>query len=273
MPVAALPSRAVLKIEGADARGFLQGIVTQEIESSGGAMFAGLLTPQGKLSFDFFLIPSADGFVADCAAAHADALIKRLSMYRLRADVRILRLESWSVECAWQGVSIRACECSLKFSDPRLPDLGARAVRPLPGEADAGEADYDRHRIALGVPEFGKDFGPDEMFLLDVNYDALRGVSYKKGCFVGQEVTSRMKRKGEIRRRTLLAHFDGPPPPQGAEVVAGSSTLGEVLSGVEGMALANIRLDRFELAANPGAVIAAAGTPLHLSIPDYLKGV
>jgi len=238
-----------------------------------------------------------DGVLLDCDAGSADLLVKRLTLYRLRAKATIERLAGWSAAVSFDAGSEAPAE-SIRFPDPRLLGLGERfifrnslhpeeprpilrdaALRAAPQDEGAGrlegganfasEADYDRRRIALGVPEFGKDFGPEEVFLLDVNYDALHGVDYKKGCFVGQEVTSRMKRKGEVRKRTVRLSFDGPPPERGAAVTAGEAQLGAVLSGAEGMALALLRLDRLEAAA--GADILAGGRNVRVDIPAYLE--
>jgi folate-binding protein YgfZ len=137
----------------------------------------------------------------------------------------------------------------------------------------SADASYDEMRLALGVPEFGKDFIGEEVFLLDVNYDALGAVNYRKGCFVGQEVTSRMKRKGEIRKRTLIARFDGDPPPAGAAVTAGDLDVAEIQSGGPGIALALARLDRLKAAEAAGAAPAADGRKLLMTFPDYLERV
>jgi len=155
-------------------------------------------------------------------------------------------------------------------SDPRHAGLPARAIVERENQPSV-DADYDALRLSLGVPEFGADFGGEEMFLLDVNYDALNAVSYAKGCFVGQEVTSRMKRKGEIRKRTMMARFDGAPPPKGTAVTAGDQTIGEALSGGDGIALALVRTDRLKEAENAGATPSADGRPLRLAFPPYLE--
>lgn len=270
--IALLASRAVIRVAGPDARAFLKGLLTQDAPEPGRAAFAALLTPQGKILFDFLMAGVEDGVLLDCDAAAADALLKRLMLYRLRAKATIERLADRSVG-VMLGERADTTLDVIRFHDPRLIGLGERIIGPsvaLAG-AEAAEADYDRTRIALGVPEFGKDFGADEVFLLDVNYDALHGVDYKKGCFVGQEVTSRMKRKGEIRKRTLRLSFDGPPPAKGAAVTAGASILGEVLSGTDGMALALIRLDRLAAARAAGAPIEAEGRDVRIDIPAYLE--
>lgn len=264
-----LPTRAVLRIAGPDAAGFLQNLVTQDVPKAGEAAFAALLTPQGKIAFDFIIVAAAEGgFLVDCDQASADALAKRLSLYRLRAKVQIDRLDH-AVTLSAEGEAAPEDAVAV-YDDPRLSALGRRAILPAARGKD-GEDDYDRRRLELGVPEFGKDFGADEVFLLDVNYDALCGVSYKKGCFVGQEVTSRMKRKGEVRKRTARLVFDGDAPPKGAPVTAGGSTLGEVMSGRAGAALALIRLDRLAAARETDASVEAAGKPVEIILPDYLE--
>ena len=260
-----LANRSVIRLSGEDRRDFLQGVVTQDMErlTPGGAIFAALLTPQGKILFDFLIADTGEEFLIDCDKNAAEALAKRLTLYKLRAKIAIEIDDALRV-----AVSQTEIANGLAYQDPRLEALGWRAI----GDAAAPDAtDYDARRIALGVPQFGSDFGSDDMFLLDVNYDALNGVSYGKGCFVGQEVSSRMKRKSEARRRTLIAAFDGPAPAKGAAVTAGESTLGEILAAAGDRALALIRLDRWEKAQKAGAAPACDGRALQLIVPDYLK--
>ena len=263
-----LPDRAVIRIAGDERRSFLQGLVTQDIDalSPEQAIFASLLTPQGKILFDFFLAEDGEAILIDCDAETAPALAKRLTLYKLRAKVEIGIDDALAVLSAESAADAPE---GIAFEDPRLPAMGWRVLAKADG-ADAS-GDYDARRLRLGVPEFGKDYGSDAMFLLDVNYDALNGVSYKKGCFVGQEVTSRMKRKGEARRRALMVEFDGPPPEKGSPVEAGESTIGEILSGAEGRALALIRMDRRAKAEAAGAEPACGERPVRLSVPDYLE--
>lgn len=228
------------------------------------AVFAALLTPQGKILFDFFLSPFEDGFLIDADREAADALKARLVMYKLRAKVGVAIEDNLAV-----GVGDMR-DPLISYADPRHVALPARAIVKN-AEIPPADADYDRVRFETGVPEFGKDFGAEEVFLLDVNYDALAGVSYQKGCFVGQEVTSRMKRKGEIRKRTLIAAFDGAPPDKGAEIGAGGAAIGRILSGREGRALALVRLDRLASAEAAGAALAADGKAVRIVFPAYLE--
>ncbi|HXI88290.1 MAG TPA: hypothetical protein VNH64_12580, partial [Parvularculaceae bacterium] len=234
--IALLASRSVIRVAGPDAKTFLDGLLTQTPPALGAAAFAALLTPQGKILFDFLIAATGDAFLLDVFSGSADALAKRLSLYRLRAKVTIERLEEWAVAASLEGEDFGA-EGVHSFQDPRLAALGRRLIGPVAAIeklANLDEAYYDARRLGLGVPEFGRDFGSDEVFLLDVNYDVLNAVSYKKGCFVGQEVTSRMKRKGEIRKRTLQISFDGAPPEKGAEIIKGDSVVGEATSAIDG---------------------------------------
>jgi len=266
-----LPDRAVLRLSGDDHRAFLQGLITQDIDhlSPEDAIFSALLTPQGKILFDFMIAERDGAFLIDCYKDAAPALVKRLTLYKLRAKVSVEIDENLAVMTS----KAPPMTADIAFPDPRLPALGWRIIAPK-GEAVIDDG-YDRRRIKLGVPEFGKDFGSDEMFLLDVNYDALGAVSYSKGCFVGQEVTSRMKRKGAVRKRTLIVEFEDLetelPLEKGAAVTAGSSTLGEILSGEEGRTLAFIRLDRWEKAKAAGATLICDSREVRLAIPAYLK--
>ena len=260
-----LSGRAVIRLTGEDRLTFLQGIITQDMKrlDAEPAIFSALLTPQGKILFDFFMAKTADALLIDCDAETAPALLKRFALYKLRAKVGLEIDETLKV-----AASANELKDGVAFRDPRAPELGWRAIVSDAGAA--GDA-YDRRRIAAGVPEFGSDFSSDEMFLLDVNYDALAAVRYKKGCFVGQEVSSRMKRKGEARRRTLVADFEGAPPPKGSPVTAGDSTLGEIMSGADGVALAAIRLDRWEKARTEEIPVECGGRELRLRIPAYLE--
>lgn len=264
----ALSNRLVFRISGEDSRSFLQGLVTQDIlhiRKNEGA-FAALLTPQGKILFDFFLTPESDGFFVDCDAVSAAQLLKRLALYKLRARVTITPETDLAAAVGDVRDPVAA------YRDPRTDGLPVRAIVRR-AEMPTVDQEYEELRLAIGVPEFGKDFGGEEVFLLDVNYDALNAVSYKKGCFVGQEVTSRMKRKGEIRKRTLIATFDGPPPAKGANVAAGEHSIGEILSGGDGTALALVRIDRLKAGDEAGRSLTVDGRNVRISFPAYLERV
>lgn len=269
LTVAQLPARAVLALEGEEARGFLQGLVTANVErlAPGEAAFAALLSPQGKILFDFIVIAMDAGLLLDVRADMAEALEKKLKLYRLRAKIGIERRPQMSVAALWGDAPPEAADgAAALIADPRLAALGWRLVGPARNGED--EATYNHHRLSLGVPEVGTDFAADSLFLLDANFDALGGVDYKKGCFIGQEVSSRMKRKGDIRRRALI--IEGAALEKGAAVIAGGSTLGETIAASGDKALALIRLDRLAAARESGAQISASGETVEITSPAYL---
>ena len=255
--VARLASRAVIAVSGPDWRSFLQSLLTQDVETiaPGELRFAGLLTPQGKLLYDLFVAGMEDGALLDVAAAHRDAILMRLTMYRLRAKVT-LEASDRPVLALWGG------DAPGDYADPRLLGLGARAYdeRPVTTDEDA----YEAHRLALGVPG-PADWGSETTYPIDADFDLTAGIDFKKGCFVGQETTSRMKRRGVIKNRMLPIVFDGPAPAFGTEVLAGELRAGEVLSGRDGRAMALLRLDRIE-----GADLTAEGRPIRVDRPAWL---
>ena len=260
LPPAALPGRSVLSLDGDDTIGLLQSIVTANLArlGLGEVTHTALLTPQGKVLSAFFVWRTETGVRLDCAPGDAGALTQRLKLYKLRAAVEITGSDL--APCVGEGGPGPA------RPDPRLAAMG---VRWLAGPGDAPSPDdeaYEARRIVLGVPEFGRDYGPSEVFAMDANLDALGAVDYKKGCFVGQEVASRMYRKGEVRKRVWLVRSEAALMP-GAEVKAGGSTLGTVTSarGADGLAL--LRVDR--VAAASGAP-EAGGVPVALTPPPYL---
>jgi folate-binding protein YgfZ len=246
----------VIAVGGPDARSFLNGLLTQEIETlaEGELRFAGLLTPQGRLLYDLFVAGVEDGLLLDVAAEHRDAILMRLTMYKLRAKV----------ELAASTLSVFASfPAGEGLADPRLPALGSRSYAPAL-ETTATEDDHDARRLALGVPG-PVDWGTDKTYPIEANFDLLNGIDFKKGCFVGQETTSRMKRRGVIKNRMLPIAFDGPPPAFGTEVLAGELRAGEVLSGRDGRAMALLRLDRIE-----GADLTVDGRSVRVDRPDWV---
>jgi len=264
--VTRLASRALIAIGGEDWRSFLQGLLTQDVETIGPGelRFGALLTPQGRLLFDLFIVGGqgsgeGDGCRLDCDADRRDALIQRLTMYRLRAKVAIAADEA-PVLAAWGDAPPAGAGW---IADPRLPGLGLRGYG-AEANPQATEADYDRHRLSLGVPG-PADWGEEATYPLEADFDLLGGVDFKKGCFVGQETTSRMKRRGAIKSRMLPITFEGPAPEQGAEILAGKLRAGEVLSGVEGRAMALVRLDRIE-----GVELTVDGRACRVERPGWM---
>ena len=205
--VARQSSRALIAVGGEDWRGFLQGLLTQDVETIGPGQlrFGALLTPQGRLLYDLFIVGRQDGCWLDCAAERRVALIQRLAIYRLRAKVTIAA-DKAPVLAAWG----EAAPGDGWLADPRLPALGWRGYG-VEAAPNGSEADYERHRLGLGVPG-PADWGEDSSYPLEADFDLLHAIDFKKGCFVGQETTSRMKRRGAIKSRMLPIDFDGPAP-------------------------------------------------------------
>jgi len=231
MPIAKL-NRTVLRISGEGVTDWLSGLITNNLDSD--INFAALLTPQGKIIADFFVVKDADDWLIDAAEQVAEALKKRLSMYKLRAPITIEDTDL-NVHAVWDG------QGSEGYEDPREPRLGHRLYgASLEGAADA--AAYDLHRLSLGVPDSQYDFESSEAFPAGANMDRLSGVDFKKGCFVGQEVVSRMYRKTEVKKRMRGFSFEGGI--EGTKITAGERTIGDVLHTHNGLGMAMIRHDR-----------------------------
>jgi hypothetical protein len=285
MKAALLPDRGVVKVAGEDARKFLNGLITSDIGkvTPASAGFAALLTPQGKIIVDFILAeaPPADGggFFLDCPRALAPALVQRLNFYKLRAKVMVEDLsETLGVLAVWDGA--RSTEYGLCAPDPRLPELGLRCMLPphLAGEAAADlgatlldPAIYEAHRIALGVPRGGLDFIYGDAFPHETDMDQLGGVDFDKGCFVGQEVVSRIEHRGTARNRVVPVAFDGFAPEAGTPVGAGEKNLGTFGSSAQGRGVAMLRLDRVADALAAGQPLVAGGVEMRLVKPAWAR--
>lgn len=258
MPIARLTSRALVRVSGPDARGFLHNLLTQDVDTlaDGEVRFGALLSPPGRLLFDLFIWGEEEAVVLDVAADRRADLMRRLSLYRLRAQVEITEHDR-PVMASWPGVA------GGFVADPRLAALGGRRVDAGPA-ADADEGAYHAHRLAIGVPDPAADVGHDRHYPIEADFDLLHGIDFQKGCFVGQETTSRMKRRGAIRNRMLPITFDGPPPAPGTEVLNGELRAGEVLTGQDGVAIALLRLDRID------GDLTAAGRRVRVRRPDWL---
>jgi len=262
-----LSDRAVIALEGADARSLLQGLITNDLEllSPGRGIYAALLTPQGKILFDFLIAEGDGALLLDCSAADAEALIKKLKQYRLRAKFEIALRPQLAV---YAGLTGRPGERAISFADPRLADLGLRsigAIAEMPADL-SGPANYHAKRLDLGVPE-GKDFGSDRIFALDAGLDELGAIAFDKGCYVGQELTARMKHRGTDRKRILTISSDVALPGAGSEVKAGETILGELVSVYGSMAFALIRLDRLDVA---NGQVVVNKIPVALIRPKWL---
>jgi folate-binding protein YgfZ len=274
---AELVDRGVIEVAGADARKLLQGLVTNDIETArdGSAIFAGLLSPQGKILFDFFLAPKGDGFLIEAPLASLGELVKRLNFYRLRAAVEIKEAPFKVVAC-WGGEP-SVVGGAIAFADPRVLELGTRVLLPQTlslakmGCGSASEKDYHAMRIAQGVPEGGRDYAYGEAFPHEPLFDQLHGVDFEKGCFVGQEVVARMEHRGTARRRILPVEGDRQLPAAGSEVIAGDTVVGSLTSIDGRLGLASLRLDRVEQAYEAGEILRAAEAKLSLRKPRWLS--
>jgi hypothetical protein len=272
-----LTDRAVVSVRGPDTRHFLQNLVTCDLEERrpGEAAYGALLTPQGKLQFDFILFAIDDGFLIDIAKTLVGDFVKRLGFYRLRAAVDIEdRSAELAVVACWGG-NTAVPGALASATDPRLPALGTRAIVAADAELapDGAEADasaYASHRIGLGVPEGGIDFDYGDVFPHDANVDQLGGVAFDKGCFVGQEVVSRMEHRGTARRRVVIARADAPLE-QGADLLAGDQAIGTIGSVAGNIGLASARLDRAADAVAAGQSLTVNGKTVELVIPGWAR--
>jgi len=285
MKAALLPDRGVIKVVGDEARNFLHGLVSADVLElkPGAARFCALLTPQGKIVADFFVAEAppvqGGGFFLDVARSLAVGLVAKLNLYKLRSRLVIEYLsEILGVLAVWDGEAKTAY--GLAYADPRLPALGVR-VMVAPHHAAAAAADlgaklvdaaeYEAHRIALGVPSGGVDFRYGDAFPHEADMDQLHGVDFAKGCYVGQEVVSRMEHRGSARTRAVPLRYDGVAPAAGSMVTAGERQLGTMGSATAGHGLALLRLDRVAEALSNDQPLLAGGVPIRLVKPDWAR--
>jgi tRNA-modifying protein YgfZ len=273
MPITILEDRCVVSITGENTRGFLNGLVTSAISevSPQQAVSAALLTPQGKIVSEFLVfaaIPAQEEETLwlDCPAEQAQALIERLTFYKLRAKIRINRMENLFVVAGWAESS--AWERAV--SDPRTGALGWRVLTENPLQHNfVPSTAWHAHRIACSVPELGQDYLPNTVFPHDVMKDVQNGIAFNKGCYVGQEVVSRMQHRGTARTRIRQVRISGAAPPMGQDILAVGKSIGSVGSTVNQTGLALMRIDRLEEALARGETLTCAGSILTLNIaPD-----
>jgi tRNA-modifying protein YgfZ len=285
MKAAFLRDRGVVKVSGEDARNFLNGLVTSDLTQvqPGFGRFGALLTPQGKITADFLITeaPSGHGggFLLDAPVALAKGLTDKLGFYKLRAKVAVENLSgNLGVLAAWDGEPVMRPD--LMFADPRHEALGWRILVPEELQqkaaasigADLVDGDtYEAHRIALGIPRGGLDFIYGDAFPHETNMDRLHGVDFDKGCYVGQEVVSRMQHRGTARTRTVKVLLDGLAPEAGAAILADNKPVGTMGSSANGNGIALIRTDRAADALDAGISLTAGGLALRLADPDTLR--
>jgi folate-binding protein YgfZ len=242
MPISPLPDRAVIEVTGEDRVSFLQGLVSNDIATAapGQAVWAALLTPQGKWLADFFVFAEAERLLLDAVASQAAGLVQRLSRFRLRSKVALAVLPDWSVQAGWGGVP--PAPGAVAAPDPRLSEAGWRALSPVPLPSDATPEAYDHHRLSLGLPNGAPDLEAEKSVLLEAGFDELAGVSWSKGCYMGQELTARTKYRGLLKRRLFPVAIEGATPPPGTPVLRAGMEAGEMRSGQDGLGLALLRL-------------------------------
>lgn len=258
--LALLPDRAVLAITGADARNFLQGIITNDIRkvTPEQGIFSALLSPQGKYLFEFFISEHDDTLLLETDKARLAALIQRFTLYRLRAQVQWVERPDLQVAAAWDG-DVTGWKT---YTDPRHPALGHRVLYTKDTPLSVN-ADYEPRRIALGIPEGGKDLIIDRSILLEFGYDHLNAVDFTKGCYVGQEVTARSKHRATLHKYVHQVHAESALPPAGTPVMADGREVGELRSSADTLGLALLRTEDAALSQNlmAGDVLIRAQLP------------
>jgi folate-binding protein YgfZ len=279
--IARLTDRGVVSVMGPDSGRLLQGLITNDIGLvvSQPAIHAGLLSPQGKILFEFLVVRAHDGFLLDVARDRAADLVKRLLLYKLRAHVEICDVSSeYAVLAEWGEKP--APGAAPWFADPRLEALGSRAIVPavsVPPTIEAASAletdaeAYHAHRIGLGVPEGGMDYAFADAFPHEALFDQLNGVSFTKGCYVGQEIVSRMEHRGTARSRIVPVVAQSGLPQPGTKIMAGGVAIGALGSTAGARGLALLRLDRAAEARETGLALTAAETPIEIQMPAWAR--
>ncbi len=290
--IAKLEHRGTIAVTGPDAVKFLQGLVTNDVEClvarpddlafEAAAAHAGLLSPQGKILFDFFCVRTLDGFVLDVARDKAGELAKRLSMYKLRAAVEIKDVsDAYNVLALWgpDACSSGPTMAAIAFDDPRHPDLGQRILAEARFATDIASAtngvkvsvaEYHAHRIALGVPEGGLDWDFGDAYPHEANFDLLKGVSFIKGCYVGQEIVARMQHKTVIRKRVVPVTGARDLADDRPEITANGVAIGKLGSVAGNAGLAMLRLDRAAEFTDKGVALMAGSVPVTLASMPWL---
>lgn len=265
--MAHLPSRGVVEVAGDDRVSFLQGLVSNDMTQAtpGRAVWTALLSPQGKWLSDFFVLAEGERLLLDCPRDHVAMLVGKLSRFRLRARASVRdAADEFAVHAAWGGPPDLP-PGAIAAPDPRLPEAGWRILAPAPIAGAAGAAEYDSHRIGLGLPE-ADDLESDKTVLLEAGFDELHGVSWSKGCYMGQELTARTRYRGLVKRRLVPVAVEGPLPAPGTPVFRDGQEVGNLRSGRGTAALALLRLDAVEAAA-----LDCGNARLVPHMPEWMK--
>ena len=253
-----------MEVTGEDRVAFLQGLVSNDVAGAepGRAVFAALLTPQGKWLADFFIHAEGERLLLDCERAQAAMLAQRLGRFRLRSKAALRDLSGeMAVAVGWGGAPMPAGA----VPDPRLAAAGWRLASATPPAADAAAEDWDAHRLSLGLPEGSRDLAAEQTVLLEAGFDELHGVSWSKGCYMGQELTARTKYRGLLKRRLVPVEVEGPLPPPGTPVTAAGAEMGEMRSGRGARAIAQLRLEALD-----GRALRCGEAVLRPSIPPWM---
>ena len=269
--ITSLLDRSVIAVEGEDRVAFLQGLVSNDVAAArpGHAVWAALLTAQGKWLADFFIFSDGDRLLLDCEQAQAATLVQRLSRYRLRMQVALRMEPVLHVHVGWNGVPAienqQPYPATIMAPDPRLPDFAWRILSPKPLPATATPEEWDLYRLTAGLPDGSKDMEADRTVLLEAGFDELAGVSWTKGCYMGQELTARTKYRGLIKRRLLPVAIQGAPPPPGTPVLRNGIDVGTMRSAHDGVGLASLRLDAV------GETLRCGDATLIPSVPPWMR--
>jgi len=268
--LARLPERGVIEIAGDDRVTFLQGLVSNDAAEAraGRAVWAALLTPQGKWLADFFILAEPDRLLLDAERAQLPALAQRLSRFRLRSKVVIGARDELSVYAAWDGAWTRG---GIAAPDPRLPDAGWRVLAAEPLQTTASADEWDWHRLALGLPDGSRDLEAEKTVLLEAGFDELGGVSWTKGCYMGQELTARTKYRGLVKRRLVPVEVEGPLPSAGTPVLRNGVEVGTMRSGRDERGLAVLRLDALRDRLSSGEALLTPRIPGWMRLPEQVE--
>lgn len=263
--LAHLPARAVVSVEGEDRVPFLQGLVSNDVAlvTAGRCVWAALLTPQGKYLADFFILADRDRLLLDCERGQAAMLAAKLSRFRLRAKVAVAET-ALAVCVGWDGMPLLP-DGAIVAADPRLPDAGWRVLSEAVPQTNADAEDYDRHRLRLGLPDGTRDSEPDKTVLLEAGFDELGGISWTKGCYMGQELTARTRYRGLLKRRLVPVHSGSALPPSGTVLLQQDREIGTMRSSRDGVGLAVLRLEHLH-----GAVQTQAGL-IEPRVPEWMR--
>lgn len=268
--LAPLPERAVIEIAGDDRVTFLQGLVSNDVTEAqpSRAAWAALLTPQGKWLADFFILAESDRLLLDAERAQLPALVQRLSRFRLRSKVVIAPRDELSVYAAWDGPWTSG---GIAAPDPRLLEAGWRVLSAEPLQTTASADEWDRHRLALGLPDGSRDLEAEKTVLLEAGFDELSGISWTKGCYMGQELTARTKYRGLVKRRLVPVEVEGPLPAPGTRVLRNHAEVGMMRSGRDRNGLAVLRLEVLRERLACGEALLTPRIPGWMRLPEQVE--